>query len=195
MLYLKGNEKVSRMMLILLLGMVVSISGCSLKGDIQREASKELIVYNDSLTPNPQAERLLESALSNSKVPWDNDNFASILGARDAIKQMGQFIKFRLALDGTIPYYTYKETFAFIQFQYNILEEALDARVAVKGAITEEAEVIYYYVKRDIKARLYLQQQKITHSEKNINDRASANSIEELKGIYAAVKPLIDMAL
>jgi hypothetical protein len=177
---------------------VLLFSGCSALngGGIQQVAQHETILYEDLLLPNPEAEELLEKAFSSSTVPWDDKElFTIISSSRNAIEAMGIYLKSKIELDGSLPYYEYKSSFNFVNNQYNILQKALDKRIETEGAISREGNAIYYYVKRDILTRLAVQQSKIAMTEKGIDDKASKNTIEEMKRIFRAVKPLIDMAL
>ncbi len=173
------------------------LSGCSMfqGGSIQNIASQETVVLEDHMKPDPEAERILVRSFTRSKVPWKAGRIQTINESRAAISSMGKYLQARLLLDSSLPYYVYKASAEFVQNQYNILQQELDARVEVKGAIPDSSQVIYYYVKRDILLRLSLQRQKIAITEKTINDKASENTLNELRGIYAAIKPLIDMAL
>jgi len=173
------------------------LSGCSMFGssNIQNIAAQETIVLEDQLQPDPEAEKILVRSFTRSKVPWKAGRIEKINGARIAISSMGKFLQARLLLDSSIPYYSYKSSAEFTQYQYNILQQELDARAEVKGAIPDSSKVIYYYVRRDILLRLSLQRQKIALTEKGINDKASQDTLEELKGVYKAIKPLVDMAL
>ncbi len=183
--------------LILMLIVLLLSSGCSIfqGADIQGIASQKTIVLEDYLQPDPEAERILVRSFTRSKVPWKKGRVKEINKSRAALVSMGEYLQDRLLLDSSIPYYTYKASAEFTQNQYNKLQRELDARVEVKGAIPDSSKVIYYYVRRDILLRLSLQRQKIALTEKSINDKASQNTLEELKGVYKAIKPLIDMAL
>lgn len=174
-----------------------AISGCSMLSgaDIQNIASQERIVLEDQMKPDPEAERILIRSFTRSKVPWQAGRIEAINGARAALTAMGKYIQARLLIDSSLPYYVYKAAAEFNQNQYNILQQELDARVEVKGAIPDSSQVIYYYVRRDILLRLSLQRQKIAISEKSINDKASESTLDEMRGVYSALKPLLDMAL
>ncbi len=185
------------MKILSLLIVTLFFSSCAMLngGGVQQAAQNELISYTDRLVPNPQAEEVLEVAFSTSRIPWKKEDLEFIDKSRKSIEAMGDFLKFRLQLDSTIPYYTYKVAFEFIQNQYNILQHILDKRVAIEGAVSTKDQIIYYYVKRDIVERLYTQQMKIAATEKSINDKASKNTVEEMKAIFKAIKPLIDIAI
>ncbi len=183
--------------LFIVLITMLLMSGCSMFGssNILDIASQERIVLADQLQPDPEAERILVRSFTRSKVPWKSGRIKTINEARAAIASMGKYLQARLLLDSSLPYYTYKASAEFVQNQYNILQKELDARVEVKGAIPDSSQVIYYYVRRDILLRLSLQRQKIALTGKGINDRASQSTLEELKGVYKAIKPLVEMAL
>jgi len=153
------------------------------------------IPYPSAVTVDPKAEAILEEAFASSDVPWEDKAVQEIEVSRHAIVAMGAFLKARLNLDSSLPYYTYKSSFEFIVNQYNIIQSHLDDRIQVKGAVNDKAIVIYGYVKKDINMRLDLQRRRIDASTKQINDKTSSSSIEEMKGLFALVKPLIGLLI
>ncbi len=174
---------------------VLLLSSCAKDASILQLASQETIMYEGLPEPNEDSEAALIEGFSTSVVAWDDDDLAAVNTSRQTIQAIGKFLKYRLDLDSSIPYYTYKVTFEIIQNQYNILQNALDKRVAQPGAVDKNVAIIYAYVKRDVLQRLYIQQQKIAASEANIASNANRQTVEEMKSIFNAVKPLLDLAL
>lgn len=151
-------------------------------------------VGDDALKPDPRAEAILVDAFRQSGVEWDAKQLENAIAARDAIRTQFGFLREKLTLDGTISYYTFKGSFEFIQYNYRTLEEILDDRVAA-GALDEKAEVIYGYVRRDINAKLERQRIKIAEAEADINGKATEANIEQIRGVYDFLQPLISTVL
>ncbi len=189
-------EKFMKYLMYLVLGVFISINsvGCG-KNKIDEAAQNQTVIYSDALAPNPAAESVLEKEFAKSRTPWNAKRLVTINKSRNAIDAMGVYLKARLEFDSTLPYYTYKSSFEYFQNQYNILQRELDARILIKGALSEQGQVIYFYVRRDINERLRIQRLRISSAEKTIEANASKDSIAEFKQIFTAVKPLIDMVL
>lgn len=183
------------MLLFVLLLLSMLFSSCSLiKGDIQGQLNVAQTEFREVVVPNPQAEEVLETAFSESDVPWEPGSPEKIERARLAIQATGEYLRSRLSLNSSLPYYSYRYSYEFIVNQYGIIALELDKRVNL-GAIRKEAAIIYDYVKKDITLALEIQRQKIEATEKDAKATASSNSIAELKGIYNLIKPLVDVAL
>ncbi len=179
--------------LVLLLPLLVS--GCFWESNIQQVAQKEMVQFTGSIVPNEDAELILEKEFRASEVPWDEEMISNIDRARNAITGMGEYIQDRLNFDSSVAYYNYKNWFEFTSYQYMKLQGELDKRVAIDGAISEHGKVIYEYVKRDVNSLLEIQRLKISATEKSIEDKASADTLEDMKNIYKTIKPLVEMVL
>jgi len=173
--------------------MLTLLTGCGQK--MQLIAQEETIVYSNTLIPNEDAERLIEKAFRASEVPWDEERSVRVEKARNAIAGMADYINDRLNFDSALPYYNYKNWFEFTAYQYMKLQVELDARIAIEGAISEEGAALYKYARRDILTLLDMERTKISATEKSIEDKATAATIEDMKMIYKTIKPLVDMVL
>jgi len=180
--------------LLIFVLVALQLSGCADSPNTDAALGDKTIQYT-SLIPDPKAEMILESAFTNTGIAWEAGEVEALDQARNAIKAMGGYLKARLELDSTLPYYTYKYAFEFIVNQYNIIQNILDKRVVVPGAISEEAGVIYYYLKRDINTKLSLQRQNIAQTEKSVDAKASSSSLNDMKDLFTLVKPIVDMIL
>ena len=142
----------------------------------------------------PEAEEILYLEFVTSPIEWLPGDEERASKARDSINQQFEFWKARLSIDGTLPYYSYRSGFEFIQWNYRILEEVLDRRVD-QGAISDSGKIIYGFVKRDINTKLKMQLQRISQAEDSINSKTSAAQIEQMKRMYETIRPLIDLAI
>ncbi len=175
--------------------MLFLLAGCG-AANVQEviDGTKLVWVGDDALQPDPKAEAILFEAFSQSQIPWDKKQLEKATGARDAIQAQFAFLREKLKLDGTVSYYTFKSSFEFIQYNYKVLEDELNDRVNA-GALDPKAEVIYGYVKRDINTKLEIQRAKIAATEADINGRATELNIEQMRGVYDTLKPLISTVL
>ncbi|MBU1420794.1 MAG: hypothetical protein KKI15_20130 [Proteobacteria bacterium] len=170
------------------------LAGCGANVQEVIDGTKLVWVGDNALQPDPKAEAILLEAFSQSDIAWDKQQMAEATGARDAIQSQFAFLREKLKLDGTLSYYTFKSSFEFIQYNYNVLEGILDERIA-SGALDEKSGVIYGYVKRDINVKLDIQRAKIAEAEADINGRVTELSIEQMKGVYDTLRLLIAAAL
>lgn len=178
--------------------MMVALTGCGsslFNSNITGAAQNQGMNYAGLFTPNPEAEMMLETAFTETDVPWKEGRVKAINDARSTINGIASYLKTKIELDGTISYYSYKSAFENIQFQYNLLQTELDARVEIEGTISDKDKIIYYYVKRDINLMIDLQRKKINATEKSIEAQADSDSIEEMKSIYSAIQPLVGMVI
>lgn len=179
--------------------LLVSTTSCSMFGgsaDIRQFAQEETVSWlgDNALRPPAEAETILYEEFVTSPIDWLPGDAAKASMARDSINQQFEFMKAKLNLDGSLPYYTYRSGFEFISWNYKALEEALDRRVS-QGAISKAGEIIYGFVKRDVNTKLELQRQRISQAEESINSKTSESQIENMRRIYATLKPLVDLAL
>ena len=173
--------------------LLILLTGCGQK--MQMIAQEETVQYTNTLVPNEDAERLIEKSFRASEVPWDEERLGRIEKARNAISGKAEYIQDRLNFDSALPYYEYKSWFEFTAYQYMKLQIELDARIAIEGAISEEGAALYKYARRDINSLLDMERTKISATEKSIEDKATAATIEDMKMIYKTIKPLVDMVL
>lgn len=190
--------KTNWLMMILLVA-TLGLSGCGIFGgttDIAKFAEEETVSWfgEAALLPPAKAEQMLYEEFVTSTVDWLPGDEAKAAMARDAINQQFEYMKAKLDINGSLPYYTYRSGFEFIQFNYKMLEEVLDRRVA-QGAISEAAEIIYEFVRRDVNTKLQIQRQRISQAEDSINSKTSEAQIENMRRFYATLKPLVDLAL
>ena len=180
---------------LFLIALAIMFSSCSiLEGNINNQLSVAQTEFRAVPAPNPEAERILENAFSQSEIPWEVGSPEAIEKARLAIKATGEFLRSKLSLTSGLPYYSYRHSYEFVVNQYDIIARELDKRVAL-GAIEPKAAVIYGYVKRDITEQLEFQRKKIVSTEKEAKSQASTITIDEMKGLFNLIKPLIDVAL
>jgi len=165
------------------------IGGCANK--VEQIAATHVVTYK-GLPPMPEgAEDILVKAFTESDVPWGEENIQDIRESRAAINSMGKFMQIKSELSGTVPYYSYVASFEYLRAQYLRLQRSLDERVAVPGAVTEQAALLYEMVKQRIFAGLSTQQDLITMENGKINGMASQDAMEQLKDVYKLVKPLL----
>jgi len=176
---------------LLLVIVILGLFGCG--SNVQSVANNYMVPFVGNVLPPETAEMELEKAFRKSTVPWDLESAKRIANARNAISGIGEYIKDRLNFDSSLSYYNYKVWFEFTSYQYMKLQVELDARVKVPGAINDIGLVLYQYVRRDINNKLEAERTKIAATEKSIESKASADTIEDMKNIYATLKPLISM--
>jgi hypothetical protein len=180
--------------LFLVVALSLFLQGCS-GSHIQNVAQNTTVKYYGTVVPNAAAEALLEEDFGSSPVPWDPEMVAEIEKARNALAGMAEYLHDRLNFDTSLPYYTYKNGFEFTAHHYMKLQNQLDERKLVPGAVSEWGLVIYEYVKRDINAALDAQRRKIAATEASIEDEANEDAIQDMKNLYNTLSPLIKMVL
>ena len=191
-LNLNGGCMKYRYLIIL---MPLLLSGCFWDANIDTSSQNTRISYLGNIVPNENAEVLIERAFRKSTVQWDDVRLKKIYSARTAITTMGQYMKEKLDFNSSIRYYDYKFWFEFTANKYQKLQNELDARVGIEGAISDEGKELYLYARRDINTMLEMHRAKIAATEKSIEDKASADTIQDMKDIYAVIEPLVKMVL
>lgn len=177
--------------LVILLALV--LFGCADNGS--KYAQNEMVLFTGNIEPPENAETVLEEEFITAPVPWDKESVAEIVRARIGITVMGEYLQEKINYDSSIRYYEYKFWFEFTSNMYMKLQTELDKRVKVEGAISETGKIIYEFVRRDINSMLEMQRLKISATEKSIEDKANADTLEDMKKIYATIKPLISMVM
>lgn len=180
---------------ILMVILSVTLSGCFWDAKIDDAAMEAKVVFVGAIEPSKNSEKLLEREFLASDVPWNEERVTKINQARITIKGNTEYVKERLNFDSSLPYYTYKSWFEIMSNQYMKLQIELDARVKIPGAISDLGYELYWYAKRDINMMLEAQRLKIAATEKSIEDKASADTIEDMKRIYATIKPLVGLVM
>lgn len=182
--------------LVMGLMLLVSTSGCSMfSGNSASIANEEVTAQPDLFLLDADSENILEEGFMESEVAWDADRVAKIKSYRSSIAAMASYLKNRLINDSSLPYYESVAGFSFTQNQYNLLQAELDARILIPNAVDKRVIIIYKYVVRDIQARLAYHQDRISASEKSIKDKASKQSISDLKTLYKTIEPLVKLVI
>ena len=179
---------------ILVILAAVFLSGCGAQ-KVEQIAATHVIMYK-GLPPMPEGvEDILVKAFTESAIPWDRNTLLEVRGSRNAITSMGDFMKAKSELNGSVPYYNYVSSYEFLKSQYMILQRGLTARTEVPGAVSEQATALFNMVSQRIMAGLENQQDLISVENGKINGMASQDTMNQLKDVYKLVKPLLGAVL
>lgn len=168
---------------------VLSIASCS--SNSTKYAQEAKITYVEQVLSDEQAMLLIEKHFRASDVPWDLDMVSNIEKSRNALMSEAEFLQGRLNVDRTLMYYNYRAGFERTSTYVSSLIAELDTRSKIEGAISEEGKWIYEKVRDDVLDRLELQRTKISMTEKAINEKATKDTIEDMKNIFETIKPLV----
>lgn len=177
------------LMYLVLIPIVFSISACG--SNSSKYAQEAKIEYVEQVLSDEQAMILIEKHFRASDVPWDLDMVSNIEKSRNALMSEAEFLQGRLNVDRTLMYYNYRAGFERTSTYVSSLIAELNTRSKMEGAISEEGKWIYEKVRDDVLDRLELQRTKISMTEKAINEKATQDTIEDMKNIFETIKPLV----
>ncbi len=147
--------------LIIGLTIALALAGCSGKESPVDPVKPARVQYIAPQPVSQDLERLIVAGFSGSTVPWLTSDLMTVRETRLAIKAQTDYMERQLSIDGTMPADVYTGGLGFVTDQYRLLAEALNRRIKVDGAVSDEIKALYEITRNNVIAGLNQQQAEI----------------------------------
>ena len=206
------EEKMKRIVWLMLLVGTLSISGCA---DVIKKADETFIdatripiMFNPV---DPEAERMLYESMYTSPVKWDPTDLEQVLSARGTLKMAGEYLDNMEKTQGGVTFFTLREFLNFTTYAFAQYELGADGRAYQKGehcikeggmvvcnmvdVLTDRERWIYERVKEDVWTNLRSLRAYVDYMAAQIDGEVNQETIARFKQAFNIVKTIIPINL
>lgn len=173
---------------------IVLVAGCSGRENTLQILNQTRSVYKGAPELSQNIENLMETVFTETGVPWNDKTWDQVAAARSSLVSIQDRMSKRMLVTSDIPYYTLRAAIEDVRFEYMKLQEALDTRLYIEGALTDQGRELYLRIRQDVLDALEVQKEYLATETKKVDDAATKADLDDLKNVYSTMKPLISMA-
>lgn len=177
--------------------LLLTLPGCGMfssapVGEFIAEQQMAPVDYFD-IAPLQEIEDRLTKAFA-EQVDWDEYDGKAITAALDAVKAEFSWLVYEAQTTGYLTYYDVLVSNKKVNHFWTIAEKGLD-EIVTDGAVDSDTSLIYFYVRRDIRAKLSAWNNSVDQAGEAISDKIRRYDVDQIKAVYDSIKPLIATVL
>lgn len=183
-----------RFWLFILLAVVLFfVQGCA-NNNALKALNETRMPYAGQPELSTDVERIMEIVFTETGVPWDPATAAQVASARSSLLAIKARMVNRTMISSNISYYTARAAIEDVYVEYMNLQDGLDTRLHIKGALTDQGRELYIRIRQDINQELDKLMVILAAEIDKVNSAATKADMDDLKNVYTTLKPLLGTA-